>query len=100
MLACPCGQENVKLACDGFLTVEDIDPLTLIKSGDEFLMNHGSIVVPFTEIGFKYASDSQFSFKPLSSDIDCNRGEDGRDNKIARNSVQHETVKLSSILMQ
>ncbi|XP_008219692.1 PREDICTED: uncharacterized protein At1g05835-like [Prunus mume] len=70
--ACPCLQGNVKLGCNGFQTTDEVNPLTLLKSGNECLLNNGSSLIPFSQISFKYAWDTQFSFKPVSSEINCN----------------------------
>ncbi|KAK9266135.1 hypothetical protein L1049_013974 [Liquidambar formosana] len=69
---CPCLQANVKLGCDGFQTVEPIDPLALAKSGNGCLLINGSSMGPFSQVSFTYAWDTQFPFTPISSDINCN----------------------------
>ncbi|XP_050124346.1 uncharacterized protein At1g05835-like [Malus sylvestris] len=69
--ACPCLQGNVTLDCNGFQTVEVENPVTLLRSGNECLLNNGSFLTPFNEVVFVYAWDTQFPFKPLSSNIKC-----------------------------
>ncbi|GAV60548.1 hypothetical protein CFOL_v3_04078 [Cephalotus follicularis] len=68
---CPCLQGNIILACNGFQSVKHIDPLVLVKSGNECLLNNGSSLGPFGMQTFSYAWDSLFPFDPVSSKIDC-----------------------------
>ncbi|PRQ26698.1 hypothetical protein RchiOBHm_Chr6g0297461 [Rosa chinensis] len=68
---CSCSQLNVKLACDGFQTVEDIDPSILSVSGGECLVKNGQPVYANGGFNFFYAWDTSFSFNPISSQIAC-----------------------------
>lgn len=69
--ACPCLQGNIKLDCHGFQTVEKEDPVQMNQTGGECLLVNGSTVAPFSVVSFNYAWDTQFPFKPLSSEVDC-----------------------------
>ncbi|KAK3173911.1 hypothetical protein Dsin_032103 [Dipteronia sinensis] len=68
---CPCDQLVVKLACDGFQTVEPIDLSVLAKSGGECLVNNGEPIYPDKDFNFTYAWDTSFQFKALSSQVAC-----------------------------
>ncbi|KAL5787275.1 hypothetical protein ACOSP7_004224 [Xanthoceras sorbifolium] len=68
---CPCTQLDVKLACDGFQTVEPIASTVLAKSGGECVVNNGQPIFPSKDFSFTYAWDTSFQFKPLSSQIAC-----------------------------
>ncbi|CAL8996998.1 unnamed protein product [Prunus brigantina] len=68
---CPCSQLDVKLSCDAFQTVEDIDSSILRKSGSECLVNNGQPIYPNTDFNFNYAWDNSFSFKPVHSQVGC-----------------------------
>ncbi|XP_022748827.1 TPD1 protein homolog 1-like [Durio zibethinus] len=68
---CSCSQSELKLSCNGFQTVETIDPSVLAKSGGECLVNNGQPVPPFGDFNFNYAWDTSFPFSPLSSHINC-----------------------------
>ncbi|TXG67551.1 hypothetical protein EZV62_008826 [Acer yangbiense] len=68
---CPCAQLEVKLAYDGFQTVEAIDSLVLAKSGGECLVNNGQPIFPNKDFSFTYAWDTSFQFKTLSSQVAC-----------------------------
>ncbi|KAL3500913.1 hypothetical protein ACH5RR_040006 [Cinchona calisaya] len=77
--ACPCLQSKVKLACKGFQSAEKIDPAkVLVVAGDECSLPHGSFIAPFSGYGFYYAWDSQFSLKPISSQPQCTKRKDPR----------------------
>ncbi|KAI9176264.1 hypothetical protein LWI28_000539 [Acer negundo] len=68
---CPCAQLEVKLACDGFQTVEAIDSSVLAKSSGECLVNNGQPIFPNKDFSFTYAWDTSFQFKTLSSEVAC-----------------------------
>ncbi|KAK8624671.1 hypothetical protein V6N13_089560 [Hibiscus sabdariffa] len=68
---CPCTQSDLKLSCDGFQTVETVDPSVMSKSGGECLINNGQPVAPESDLSFNYAWDTSFPFKPLSSQPNC-----------------------------
>ncbi|BAT82391.1 hypothetical protein LR48_Vigan07g244600 [Vigna angularis] len=67
---CACVQLNVILNCQGFRTVEKIDPSVLRISPARCLVNNGQSVYG-DAVQFNYASDKQFEFTPLSSQIAC-----------------------------
>ena len=52
---CSCTLLNVKLSCDGFWTIEDIDPSILSVSGGECLVKNGQPVNANTDFNFTYA---------------------------------------------
>ncbi|XP_028760725.1 protein TAPETUM DETERMINANT 1-like [Neltuma alba] len=68
---CTCVQLNLKLKCNGFQTVENIDPSVFQVSSDGLcLVNNGQPV--YTKpITFKYAWDNSFPLTPSSSTIAC-----------------------------
>uniref|UniRef100_A0A0A0LEA1 Uncharacterized protein n=1 Tax=Cucumis sativus TaxID=3659 RepID=A0A0A0LEA1_CUCSA len=68
---CICGQSSLKLDCNGFNTVQAVDPSILAVSGSVCLVNGGQPIFQSTPISFTYASDNAFPFKPLSSQISC-----------------------------
>ncbi|KAE9590115.1 hypothetical protein Lal_00033708 [Lupinus albus] len=67
---CTCDQVNVKLNCQGFQTVEKIDPKILNLLGDQCLLNFGKSIFENT-VSFKYAWDKSFPFTPVSSNVRC-----------------------------
>ncbi|KAE9601146.1 hypothetical protein Lal_00023941 [Lupinus albus] len=70
---CDCVQVNVKLNCQGFQTVQKIDPSILMVLGnDECLLNFGNALYN-DPITFKYAWDKPFPLNPVSSELDCYR---------------------------
>ncbi|KAJ4756085.1 hypothetical protein LUZ62_090490 [Rhynchospora pubera] len=68
--ACPCQQYNVTFDVAGFQTTEEVDPNILNSNG---LVYNGNALPKADEEGlkFKYAWDSLFLFKPISSQIAC-----------------------------
>ncbi|KAK9945962.1 hypothetical protein M0R45_011450 [Rubus argutus] len=68
---CSCSLVNIKLSCDGFQTVQDIDPSILSVSGGECLVKNGQPVYANGGFNFTYAWDTSFSFEPISSQIAC-----------------------------
>ncbi|KAL2518029.1 Beta-1 [Abeliophyllum distichum] len=69
--ACPCPVVNVKLACNGFKTVEKIDPQVLVANGNQCHLPQGSLIAPFSGYVFSYSWDSEFEFKVVSSETRC-----------------------------
>ncbi|KAL6630546.1 hypothetical protein ACP70R_028619 [Stipagrostis hirtigluma subsp. patula] len=72
---CICTQIDVKLACRGFNSAMRIDPDVLRLDGDGELctLNDGG-AIPMGHsyaVKFYYAWSSPFSFRPVSSTIDC-----------------------------
>nr|XP_011459157.1 PREDICTED: uncharacterized protein LOC105349890 [Fragaria vesca subsp. vesca] len=68
---CSCTLLNVKLSCNGFRTVQDIDPSILSVSGGECLVKNGQPVYANADFSFTYAWDTQFPFNPISYQIAC-----------------------------
>ncbi|KAK8558839.1 hypothetical protein V6N13_098464 [Hibiscus sabdariffa] len=68
---CTCTQSDLTLSCDGFQTVEAVDPSVMSKSGGKCLINRGRPVSSETHLSFNYAWDTSFPFKPLSSQLNC-----------------------------
>lgn len=66
-----CSQSQVKLTCDGFQSLEGLDPKTLVKSGDVCLLFNGSSIAQYSEINFTYAWQDPYPFKAVSSVINC-----------------------------
>jgi len=67
---CACVQLNVILNCRGFRSVEKIDPSLLRISSNGCLVNNGQSIYR-DDFQFNYASDKQFPFIPVSSQIAC-----------------------------
>ncbi|PRQ26701.1 hypothetical protein RchiOBHm_Chr6g0297491 [Rosa chinensis] len=68
---CICSQLSVKLSCDGFQTVEEIDPTILSKSGSLCLVNSGEPIYGHSNFSFTYAWSNSFPFKTLLSQVAC-----------------------------
>ncbi|GAV60545.1 hypothetical protein CFOL_v3_04075, partial [Cephalotus follicularis] len=69
---CACSQLDVKLDCNGFKTVEKVDPSIMTMSGAECLIvNNGNPLHPHDTVSFTYASATSFPFTPVSSQIAC-----------------------------
>ncbi|KAK7318986.1 hypothetical protein RJT34_03696 [Clitoria ternatea] len=69
---CACGQKNVILNCDGFQTVEPLNPLILTVSnpGPYCLVTPGYPIYR-DPVTFNYAWDVSFPLNPISSQIIC-----------------------------
>ncbi|CAJ1972021.1 unnamed protein product [Sphenostylis stenocarpa] len=67
---CACVQLNVILKCSGFQSVEKIDSSILSVSSGGCLLNNG-LPIYRDAVQFNYASDQQFAFTPISSQIAC-----------------------------
>ncbi|KAJ7969179.1 putative Beta-1,3-N-Acetylglucosaminyltransferase family protein [Quillaja saponaria] len=68
---CICSQLDLKLNCNGFQTIEAVDPSILSNSGGVCLLNNGQPIYGFSSLTFKYAWDTSFSFNPISSQTAC-----------------------------
>ena len=68
---CICAQLSVKLSCNGFQTVEQIDPSILSKSGSECIVNGGQPIYGNSKFSFTYASANSFPFNVLFSQVAC-----------------------------
>ncbi|EOX99058.1 hypothetical protein QUC31_014836 [Theobroma cacao] len=68
---CACTQSELKLNCNGFQTVEEVDSSVMTQTGGECLINNGQPVAPFSNLSFKYAWDTSFPLNPLSSQVNC-----------------------------
>ncbi|KAE9603011.1 hypothetical protein Lalb_Chr12g0205721 [Lupinus albus] len=68
---CVCKQQNVKLNCTGFQTLELIDPSVLSVSGNVCLVNAGKPIISNDPFTFKYAWDYLFQLTPINSTIAC-----------------------------
>ncbi|KAG4931376.1 hypothetical protein AAZX31_17G204500 [Glycine max] len=67
---CSCVQKNVILSCNGFQSVEQIDPSLLKISPNGCLVNDGQPI--YTDaIKFKYVWNQSFPLNPISSEIAC-----------------------------
>ncbi|KAL0311749.1 UNVERIFIED_CONTAM: hypothetical protein Sradi_5574200 [Sesamum radiatum] len=67
----PCPVANVKLACNGFHTVENIPPNVLVVNGGECSLPKGSLIAPFSGYVFSYAWDSEYQFKVEPTGVTC-----------------------------
>ncbi|MBA0727465.1 hypothetical protein Golax_000449, partial [Gossypium laxum] len=68
---CICTQSDLKLNCNGFQTVEEVESSVMSKSGGECLINNGGPVIYSSNLSFIYAWDTSFPFKPISSQVIC-----------------------------
>ncbi|KAK7383454.1 hypothetical protein VNO78_29133 [Psophocarpus tetragonolobus] len=69
---CECVQKDVILNCDGFQTVEQIDPSIFSISRNGCLVNNGQPIYK-DAVKFKYAWDESFALSPKSSEIGCSK---------------------------
>ncbi|XP_062020977.1 uncharacterized protein LOC133737447 [Rosa rugosa] len=68
---CACSQMSVNLDCDGFQTVEEIDPTILRKSGIQCLVNGGGPIYGHSNFSFTYAWSNSFPFRIVFSRVAC-----------------------------
>ncbi|KAJ6915199.1 hypothetical protein NC651_017245 [Populus alba x Populus x berolinensis] len=68
---CVCTQVNIKLACVGFQTVEEIDSSILAIGDDGCQINHGQPVYGYQTFNFTYSWGTQYPFMPIYSEIAC-----------------------------
>lgn len=68
---CKCPQANLIFKCDGFESVEAVDPRRMAKNGDQCLINSGLAIPGFSLYSFVYAWDKSYPFIPLSSQVIC-----------------------------
>jgi len=68
---CVCTQVNIKLACDGFQTVEEIDSTILAIGDDGCQINHEQPVYGYQTFNFTYSWGTQYPFMPIYSEIAC-----------------------------
>lgn len=64
---CNCSQSNIFLSCQGFQTVEPVDPAIFSKHGDQCSVNKGFPIASQNEVTFSYAWDPPFFLFPLST---------------------------------
>ncbi|KAK7395342.1 hypothetical protein VNO78_15894 [Psophocarpus tetragonolobus] len=67
---CHCIQGDVILACKGFQSLEPVNPSILKVSPNGCLLNSGKPIQK-NGVNFKYVSDQQYPFKPISSGYLC-----------------------------
>jgi hypothetical protein len=68
---CVCAQSGIQLDCTGFASVEEIKPSILHRAGNVCVLIRGGTLNKGDWAQFKYASDRQFGFNPISSDPSC-----------------------------
>ncbi|KAK9080823.1 hypothetical protein SSX86_000581 [Deinandra increscens subsp. villosa] len=68
---CKCPQQALVVSCDGFRTVEKVDPDVFSPVGNNCSVNGGRPIAPFTTVYFLYAWDPPFIFVPVSSSVVC-----------------------------
>lgn len=66
-----CTISSLKLDCNGFRTVKNVDPSMLSVSGAVCLVNGGAPISGFSKLNFTYSWASPFPFKPLDCLISC-----------------------------
>lgn len=68
-----CALTNIELSCQGFQTVEAIDPsiFQFQKDGDRCLVNGGRPLQPQASVRFSYAWDPPFLLRPFSALVMC-----------------------------
>ncbi|XP_058739317.1 uncharacterized protein LOC131611252 [Vicia villosa] len=65
---CICTQTEVKFNVNGFKSSTPVDPAIFSQDG---LLIQGAPLYGFKSVSFTYTSDSQFAFKPISSQVAC-----------------------------
>ncbi|KAJ6406196.1 hypothetical protein OIU84_009842 [Salix udensis] len=68
---CVCTQVNIKLACDGFQTVEEVDSSILAIGDDGCYVNHEQPVYGHQTFNFTYSWGTQYPFMPIYSESAC-----------------------------
>ncbi|KAB5553368.1 hypothetical protein DKX38_010679 [Salix brachista] len=68
---CVCTQVSIKLACDGFQTVEEVDSSILAIGDDGCYVNHEQPVYGHQTFNFTYSWGTQYPFMPIYSEIAC-----------------------------
>ena len=68
---CNCVFADVILACQGFQTVEQIDPQILSKSGDDCTVDSSNAIAGHSTFQFTYTWDTSFPFTVKSAEIAC-----------------------------
>ncbi|TKY53527.1 hypothetical protein E2542_SST25061 [Spatholobus suberectus] len=66
---CSCTQSQIRLACKGFRTTENVSPSIISKQGDSCLLINGNPLKGFANVRFSYAWDRPFLLLPTSSRI-------------------------------
>ncbi|KAL0553340.1 hypothetical protein IC582_007232 [Cucumis melo] len=64
---CDCPQKQIILSCQGFQTIEPVDPSILSKQRDNCLLINGGIVQPGSSVSFSYAWDPPVIMLPRFS---------------------------------
>ncbi|KAI3822575.1 hypothetical protein L1987_10168 [Smallanthus sonchifolius] len=69
---CKCPQQDLIVSCDGYQTVEKVDPNVFTPIGNNrCIVNGGRPIAPFGRVEFLYAWDPPFIFVPHSSQVHC-----------------------------
>ncbi|KAL8243170.1 hypothetical protein R6Q59_009428 [Mikania micrantha] len=69
---CKCSQKALVVSCDGFQTVEKVDPNVFEPTANNnCTVNGGRPIAPFSTVSFLYAWDPPFIFVPVSSQVVC-----------------------------
>ncbi|KAL7597395.1 TPD1 protein homolog 1B [Lactuca sativa] len=69
---CRCSQQALIVSCNGFQTVEKVDPSIFARVGNNnCIVNGGRAIAPFMTVQFLYAWDPPFIFVPISSQVQC-----------------------------
>ncbi|KVH96508.1 uncharacterized protein At1g05835-like [Cynara cardunculus var. scolymus] len=68
---CKCPQQALTVSCDGFQSVEKVNPDIFARVGNNCTVNGGRPIAPFATVQFLYAWDPPFIFVPISSHVDC-----------------------------
>ncbi|KAM0061536.1 hypothetical protein Hdeb2414_s0004g00137261 [Helianthus debilis subsp. tardiflorus] len=68
---CKCAQQALTVSCDGFQTVEKVDPNVFAPVGKNCSVNGGRPIATFATVQFLYAWDPPFIFVPVSSQVVC-----------------------------
>nr|XP_011459158.1 PREDICTED: uncharacterized protein At1g05835-like [Fragaria vesca subsp. vesca] len=66
-----CSQLAIQLSCNGFQTVEDVDPSILGPSGGICYLNSGNVIPGHQSFTFTYAWDAAFPFEAVFSQALC-----------------------------
>lgn len=66
---CQCCQTNVQIACNGFKTVEPLDPNVFAQNGD--ICSPNGSLCPGSSTTFTYAWSQPYNFETLSFQVAC-----------------------------
>ncbi|XP_024995495.1 TPD1 protein homolog 1-like [Cynara cardunculus var. scolymus] len=70
--SCKCPQQSLTVSCNGFQSVEKVDPNIFAPvANNNCIVNGGRPIAAFATVWFLYAWDPPFIFVPVSSQVNC-----------------------------